>query len=109
MRQKDDFISIASHELKTPVTSLKMYAYMLEQEDMNHPEKLKNMVNNMNGQINKLSILINEMLDSSKLNEGRLTYNMEDVKINGLARDIVAQRQITTPSHKIFMEENADV
>ena len=108
MRQKDDFISIAGHELKTPVTSLKMYAYLLENNEGLSIHENRSMVGNMNLQINKLTVLINEMLDSSKLQEGPITYQMEYFNFGELIRNVVAQQQITSQFHKIYIEENAD-
>jgi len=92
------------------VTSLKVYAHLLtNNENGNDESKTKNMIYNMNVQIDKLSVLINEMLDSSKLQDGRLSYNMEKFNINELIRDIVDQRQSAVQSHKIIVVEKANV
>ncbi len=110
IKQKDDLISMASHELKTPVTSLKMYAYMLANDKSHNSfENKMSMVGNINVQIDKMSVLINKMLDSSKLEYERLVYHPEGFKINELVKDLASQMQFITPSHKIIIEQPAEV
>ena len=63
-RQKDEFISMASHELKTPITSLKGFLNLLQRRLATHAdEKELHYLARMNAQIHKLTKLINDLLD----------------------------------------------
>jgi signal transduction histidine kinase len=80
-QQKDDFLGIASHELKTPITVIKSYAQMLEgllRDKGNLKEAA--MASKMNEQVNKMNSLIVDLLDTTKINAGKLQFN--DVEFN---------------------------
>ena len=82
MDKKDEFIGIASHELKTPLTSLKGYLQIMSiyrKEDI--PATVKQYIDKANISINKLHHLINDLLDVSKIQAGRLTYPLIDVDL----------------------------
>jgi PAS domain S-box-containing protein len=99
---RDDFISIASHELKTPVTSLKMFTQILEREATNNKTlKFADKLNKMDQQIDKLSVLIKDLLDVSKMQHGKLEFHDEEFNINQLVRETVNSVQPTTNKHKI--------
>ena len=72
-QQKDDFISIASHELKTPVTSLKISLQLLNEmkESLALP-MVANLITLSNKSLDKFTILIDDLLNASKVNEGQL-------------------------------------
>ncbi len=96
-RQKDDFIAIASHELKTPVTSIKLYMQLLHRKFMIAKDiKSAEAVAKMDGQINKLTDLINDLLDVSKIEEGKLRLNLGEFDLNGLVKEISEEMQLTT-------------
>ena len=101
-RQKDDFISMASHELKTPVTSIKAFAQLLEQDFANagNAEAAK-MLSRMNLQIVKLTSLIGDLLDVTKMEGGKLQYHLAYFDFNEMACDIVREMQLTTKAHTI--------
>ncbi|RYZ76442.1 MAG: hypothetical protein EOP06_31310, partial [Proteobacteria bacterium] len=73
LRQRDEFIGIASHELKTPVTSMKAYAEIV-QERLNKAESVdeRDLLSKLNVQIDRLNALINVLLDTTKISEGQL-------------------------------------
>ena len=75
LRKKDEFINIASHELKTPVTSIKAYAEILQQkfEETGDAENVI-FLQKMNTQINRLCGLISNLLDTTKLSEGEISF-----------------------------------
>ena len=104
MQKKDEFISMASHELKTPVTSLKAYTEILKikLEEENNLMAVT-MLTKMNRQIDKLTHLIGDLLDVSKANAGMLNYNFEDTDFNELVKDVVVNMQLTSTNHQIEM------
>ena len=82
MDKKDEFIGIASHELKTPLTSLKGYIQLMgmyKKEEV--PATIKQYIAKANGAVGKLQHLINDLLDVSKIQAGRLEYKMADINL----------------------------
>lgn len=82
MDKKDEFIGIASHELKTPLTSLKGYIQLMgmyKKEEV--PAAIKQYISKALNAVNKLQHLINDLLDVSKIQAGRLEYAMDNINL----------------------------
>ena len=110
MNRKDDFLSIASHELKTPLTSLKAYTQLLHMDSKENKDSKKElMLSKIDAQVNKLTDLITDLLDTSKMQNGKLVYNKYFFQLNDLVKDIVNEMQAITISHKIIIKENTPV
>ena len=105
--RRDEFFSIASHELKTPVTSLKAYTQLLLM-DAEGQKNVQNhtMLTRMEMQINKLTSLINDLLDTSKIENGQLAFNKELFILNDLVSEIVSDMQPISLSQKIIFKNN---
>jgi PAS domain S-box-containing protein len=104
-RQKDDFLGIASHELKTPVTSIKAYAQVLGAMLSKEGDGRKaTMVEKMNAQLNRLTNLIGDLLDVTKINSGRIQFNKTWFNFNDVVRDNVEDLQHTTTKHVLEMD-----
>lgn len=102
MERKDEFISMASHELKTPVTTLKAYTEILLMEaEMQEKKTELNMLQKMDKQINKLTNLIGDLLDVSKSNTGQLNLEIEKIDLNQLVKEVVNVMQVTVKTHTI--------
>ncbi|MGY4537352.1 PAS domain S-box-containing protein [Mucilaginibacter sp. UYNi724] len=72
-QQKDDFISIASHELKTPVTSLKAALQLMDRiKDDPSAQIMTKLIEQSNRSMDKISTLIEDLLNLSRMNEGQL-------------------------------------
>ena len=102
-RQKDIFLGIASHELKTPVTSIKAYTQVLERlferkGDMKSAEQLSK----MNTQVDKLSGLISDLLDVTKIQSGQMKFNQQKFDFNEVIHEIIEEVQRTTTTHTIL-------
>jgi PAS domain S-box-containing protein len=109
-RRKDDFISLASHELKTPVTSIKGYAQILKKlnsEDAN-PSVVK-YLDKMDKQISKLTNLITDLLDVSKAAQGKLDYKDTMFSLDKTIEGIIEDIQHVTDTHQIIFEHKIPV
>jgi len=104
-QQKDEFLGIASHELKTPVTSIKAYTQVLQQM-MKQPEFVQQsaMLTRMDKQINKLTNLIENLLDVTKIQAGKLEFNERSFEFNELVKEVVTDMQAILPSHHIELD-----
>jgi PAS domain S-box-containing protein/excisionase family DNA binding protein len=107
-KQKDEFLGIASHELKTPVTSIKAYTQVLERLfQRNGDIKSAEMLSKMGVQVDKLSNLIGDLLDVTKIRSGRIKFHEEYFDFNELVQQIVEELQLTTDKHEIVKEFSA--
>ncbi len=104
-KQKDDFLSMVSHELKTPVTSIKAFAQLLE-HDFTKGQNAQGvkMLSRMNAQIDKLTNFIEDLLDVSKIEGGKLQYHLADFDLKEMIYDCVWEMQLTTKKHKIKVD-----
>lgn len=101
---KDDFIGVASHELRTPLTSLKAYGDILEdrfgKSDFNGSLEL---IKRLNRQIDRLKDLVNELLDTTRVAEGRLVLQKEMFDLNDLVTESMdAFGQLSNNHNVIF-------
>jgi signal transduction histidine kinase len=93
---------MASHELKTPVTSLKAYTQIMMMNFEDRSDKVSvSMLDKMDQQIEKLTRLIGDLLDVSKSNSGQLNYTYEDIDFNEMVKEVISVMQLTNTSHKI--------
>ena len=107
--QKDFFISMASHELKTPITTTKGYIQILMSKYQNNGDAfLNNSLETVNKQIITLTTLITELLDLSKIKTGSLQLMKEQFYITGLIKEIVKDLQHTSPDCVIDFTERED-
>lgn len=109
MKHKDEFLGIASHELKTPLTILKAYTEILtENKDLDDKAR-EHIQSKIAAQINRLGILVYDLLDTTKIKEGSMLYTMEQVNLGQLVKDVTNDMQHTTLSHQISISSVADV
>src|SRR5690606_291470 len=84
-RKKDEFLSIASHELKTPLTSIKAYIQLLERmPDVRTESKSATYISRAQNQVDQLDSLIADLLDISKIENGELKVNKKPFEIEAL-------------------------
>jgi signal transduction histidine kinase len=87
-RQKTDFVSNVSHELKTPLTSIRMFSELLAEGRVTDPDKQHTYLGVIAGESARLTRLINNVLDFAKLERGQKKYRLEPCQLDGLAREI---------------------
>ncbi|MDN3657918.1 ATP-binding protein [Ferruginibacter paludis] len=105
LEQKDEFISMVSHELKTPLTSLKGFTQLLmftTKQDNNN--QVDGYLETMNNQINKLTRLIADLLDITKSKAGELQFDNELFDFNELVKEVAGEMQLTTIKHTIAIK-----
>jgi len=88
-QKKDDFISAVSHELRTPLTSIRMYAEMLEKNWVKSPDKAAEYYSNMRQESERLSRLIENVLDFSRIQRGKKKYAFNAGDMNRCVGDVV--------------------
>jgi len=88
-QKKDDFISAVSHELRTPLTSIRMYSEMLEKNWVKSQDKAVEYYGNMRQESERLSRLIENVLDFSRIQKGRKKYTFNAGDINKCVADVV--------------------
>ena len=109
MKHKDEFLGIASHELKTPLTILKAYTEILTENKDIDDKAREHIQSKIAAQINRLGILVYDLLDTTKIKEGSMQYTMEQVNLGQLVKDVTGDMQHTTLSHQISISSVADV
>lgn len=101
-RKKDEFISIASHELKTPLTSVKGYLQLLERSvDKGDTSVIKTRLSKVQNQLEKLNVLVADLLDISKIESGELKFNKKYFSIDQLLANVIEVMQPSSPGFTI--------
>jgi signal transduction histidine kinase len=109
-KAKEEFISMVSHELKTPLVPLKGYAQMLLRPkfmggaEVN--ERQKNAINAINRNIEKLQALVEDVMDVYKLDMGKLRFSMTNIGITKLIHETISELRRLTLNKKIVLESN---
>ena len=86
-RQKTDFVSNVSHELKTPLTSIRMFSELLAEGRVGEPEKQKNYLRIITAETARLTRLINNVLDFARMERGEKKYNLAACDLAALVRE----------------------
>ena len=110
MNKKDEFMSIASHELKTPITSIKGYLQfalkMAQQEKFEH---ISGFIDKATKQIGKLTSLVDDLLDVTRIQAGKMVFTFSDFNINEVIEESVDGMQGSLGKHSVTMEMEKDV
>lgn len=99
---KDDFLGLASHELKTPLTIIKAYLELLEMDVKG--EEAKSLVEKSLLQTNKLTDMISDLLDVSRIGEGKLKLHFSTFNINELIEECIENLYVTNNTHQFLRE-----
>ncbi len=87
---KDEFVSLASHELRTPMTAVRSYLWMVLDEksgELNDKQRLY--LQRAFDSVDRLTKLVNDMLNISRIESGRITLNMQSVNVQQLVQDVI--------------------
>jgi signal transduction histidine kinase len=103
-QHKDEFLSIVSHELKTPVTSIKGFAQVLQRRlSPSAMERAGRYLDVINQQADRLTGLINDLLDLSRIQTDRFVFEMDLLDYGLLIQDVVAEMQLIAPENHIAL------
>lgn len=104
-KEKDTFIGVASHELKTPLTTMKAFAQILRKRcESRGDDKDKYLVEQVNSQTDRLTKLINDLLNLSKIESGQLEFDKRKFDLNHLISKILTDFQYTVDTRNIALE-----
>jgi PAS domain S-box-containing protein len=105
VRTREEFLSVAAHELKTPVTSLRGFAQLalraLEQDRELDRDRLHHALTVVNQQSDKLRRLVAQLLDISRIQSGRLQLELEPVDLSQLVSEVVTSMQHQSQHHQL--------
>jgi PAS domain S-box-containing protein len=103
--RKNDFIGMASHELKTPLTSLSALAQVLNKKLAGNTDPfVPSALEKINVQIRKMTSMINGFLNISRLESGKLAIIKHPFELNALVVDIIAEVKLTATSHELVFQ-----
>jgi two-component system CheB/CheR fusion protein len=109
IEQKDEFIGIASHELKTPLTTLKGYLQLISNYSKDPvPPQVRSFVAKAEGSIGKLQRLVNDLLDVSKIQAGKLHFSQTSICINELITTCTENSKLMFPDYNIIWNPGAN-
>ena len=93
-RQKTSFVAAVSHELKTPLTSIRMYAELLLSKRVSNPEKQNNYLEVMVAESERLTRLINNILDFGKLEQGKKQYRVSEFDMADILKECIHTNEL---------------
>ena len=111
IRARDEFLSVAAHELKTPMTSLRGYAQLLlrrfRRQGAFDPDLFQGALRTIDEQSDKLTRLVGQLLDISRIEAGRLTLERRVIDLAALAQGVVGTTRTTTGRRAIHLHAPA--
>lgn len=107
-KRKDEFISVASHELKTPLTTIKAF-FQLVQKDIPEESKSHQLISRASRQVERMERLISDLLDVSRINAGQLEYNPEFFAFEPFLIDAIQTIQEIYPNRSLIIEKSVPV
>lgn len=108
LQGKDDFISMASHELKTPVTSIKAFTQIMQDLVKTSKQIPMDYLAKMNGQVDKLTKLINDLLDVSKVQSGKMDFYPTNFDFDALVNECIVNAKNELNTHTIMLHGKSD-
>lgn len=109
-KRKDDFIQMASHELKTPITVIKAHFQMLQERLLTlADQRITLSIEKMDRQLNKLTGLISDLLDVSRIESGKLVLDKTLFDIGQLLTETIEDLRPLSPDHKLMLNVPTEI
>jgi two-component system CheB/CheR fusion protein len=110
LQKKDEFLSIASHELKTPISSMKAYLQIAGRlSNSKEFVQLNPIIQKANNQVNKLTSLVHDLLDVTKIQAGKMEFSPNVFSITDAIHDCIDQMQNNSNNHKVIVESSSSI
>ncbi len=103
LRGREEFVSLVAHELKNPLAALLGHAQILDRRLRQFEDKLRRPVSNIQEQGDRMNRLVEDLLDLSRADTGRLVLHLQRVDLGSLTGNVVEQHQILTTQHQIVV------
>jgi signal transduction histidine kinase len=100
-RLKDQFLNLAAHELKTPLAIMKGYAQILLRQPGAVPDANRRMLEAINRGTDRISGVVNDLLDVAQLEQGQLKLEKENVDLAALVEQVVNEMSLIAPNHRL--------
>lgn len=107
-RLKSDFVSNVSHELRTPLSLIRLYAETLELGRLTSPEKHQEYYQIIRKESERLTALINNILDFSRIEAGRKEYEFRETDVSELVKNTIESYRYQIEQHGFTLEENIE-
>ena len=101
-RAKSDFVSIVSHEFRTPLTGIQGFSEMMQSEDLTL-EEMREYAGDINKDAHRLNRMITEMLDLDKMESGRMEIHREPVDLNAIVTEAADRMRPNAPRHPLTL------
>jgi len=109
-QQKDEFISVASHELKTPLTSLKSYVQLAHMKSRPlEDQTISGMLEKAESQVNKMTRMIGDFLNAAQSEAGKMVLNKEEFLLDELIREVIADISVNNRKQQISLTDSVPV
>lgn len=109
-QRKNDFIAIVSHELKTPLTSMRSYVQLALAKAVKRSDPFtENVLSRAEMQTRKMTALIQDFLNLSRLEEGKMSLNISDFSLTGLIEEVLSDTLTVSGTHVLKYEAREEV
>jgi PAS domain S-box-containing protein len=102
-RAKSNFVSVVSHEFRTPLTGIQGFSELMRDGDFSL-EEMKEFSADINREAERLGRMITDVLDLDRMESGRMSVHLEQVDLNALAAEIAEHSGRTAPAHRLRLE-----
>jgi signal transduction histidine kinase len=107
-RAKSEFVSIVSHEFRTPLTGIQGFSEMMRDEQLS-VEEMREYAGDINNDVQRLNRMINEMLDLDRMESGRMTIHPERLDFNAVIDDAASRVRPNAPNHTLTLDLQPDL